>query len=139
MSSKDKHVCLIIPPSPFLLDERVIMHIGILKVAAALEEKGWSIDCLDLAGIDNYYDVLDKYLEHNPTFKCGITATTPQMPFAMNIARHLKEKNADIKIVLGGTHVSLMHSAKKKEDKKGIIGRASIDIEKLKEIFDALV
>jgi len=139
MSSKDKHVCLIIPPSPFLLDERVIMHIGILKVAAALEEKGWSIDCLDLAGIDNYYDVLDKYLEHNPTFKCGITATTPQMPFAMNIARHLKEKNADIKIVLGGTHVSLMHSAKKKEDKKGIIGRASIDIEKLKEVFDALV
>ena len=30
-------ICLITPPSPFLLDERVFMHIGILKVASSLE------------------------------------------------------------------------------------------------------
>ena len=30
-------ICLIIPPSPFLLDERVFMHIGILKVASSTQ------------------------------------------------------------------------------------------------------
>ena len=32
-------VCLIIPPSIFLLDERVFMTLGILKVAAVLEQR----------------------------------------------------------------------------------------------------
>ena len=32
-----ENICLVTPPSPFLLDERVFMHIGILKVASSLE------------------------------------------------------------------------------------------------------
>jgi len=43
----DKNICLITPPSPFLLDERVFMHIGILKVAATLEAHGYIINFLD--------------------------------------------------------------------------------------------
>ena len=52
-------ICLITPPSPFLLDERVFMHIGVLKIAAVLEQEGHKVDFLDLSGIDNYLDVLD--------------------------------------------------------------------------------
>ena len=33
-------ICLITPPSIFLLDERVFMTLGILKVAAVLEQAG---------------------------------------------------------------------------------------------------
>jgi anaerobic magnesium-protoporphyrin IX monomethyl ester cyclase len=139
MSLKDNKICLIIPPSPFLLDERVIMHIGVLKVAASLEAKGYRLDCLDLAGVDDYYALLTKYLEENDTVVFGLTATTPQMPHAMKIAEHLKEKKPNIKIILGGTHVSLMNSARKKEEKKGTPGRATVDIEKLKSVFDTLV
>src|SRR5690349_16855273 len=32
-----RSVCLIIPPSAFLLDERVFVSLGVLKVAASLE------------------------------------------------------------------------------------------------------
>ena len=32
----NERICLIIPPSPFLLDERVFMSLGILKIAAVL-------------------------------------------------------------------------------------------------------
>ncbi len=32
-------ICLIIPPSPFLLDERVFVQLGILKIASVLEQK----------------------------------------------------------------------------------------------------
>jgi hypothetical protein len=58
-----KNICLITPPSPFLLDERVFMHIGILKVASALEQRGYKVDFLDLSGVNNYLNVLDDYLE----------------------------------------------------------------------------
>ena len=37
-------ICLITPPSPFLLDERGFLHIGILKVAAVLERENYSRD-----------------------------------------------------------------------------------------------
>ena len=50
-------ICLITPPSVFLLDERVFMNLGILKVAAVLEKRGHSIEFLDLSGIQNYEDV----------------------------------------------------------------------------------
>ena len=137
MLSENKHICLITPPSPFLLDERVFLHIGILKVGASLEEEGYKIDFLDLAGVENYYDVLGAYLKaHSHTKVFGITATTPQIPYAMKIAQYIKEKGEDTKIILGGTHVSLMHSAKKKEKSAG---RASQDINKLQEVFDVLV
>tara|TARA_Y100000310_G_scaffold328021_1_gene395354 strand:+ start:31 stop:174 length:144 start_codon:yes stop_codon:yes gene_type:complete len=32
-------ICLITPPSPFLLDERVFLYLGILKVASSLESE----------------------------------------------------------------------------------------------------
>jgi anaerobic magnesium-protoporphyrin IX monomethyl ester cyclase len=46
-------VCLIIPPSIFLLDERVFMTLGILKIAAVLERAGIEVEMLDLSGVEN--------------------------------------------------------------------------------------
>ena len=37
-------ICLLIPPSLFLLDERVFMSLGILKVAAVLEQEGVGVE-----------------------------------------------------------------------------------------------
>jgi len=130
-------ICLITPPSPFLLDERVFMHIGILKVAAALESKGYKIDFLDLAGVENCYDVLEAYTNKHPTVKTfGLTATTPQVPSAFKIATHIREFSPGAKIILGGTHPSLMHSAMKKEKTPG---RATKDIQALLDNFDVIV
>ena len=47
-------ICLIIPPSLFLLDERVFMTLGILKVASVLERAGIAVEMLDLSGVENY-------------------------------------------------------------------------------------
>ena len=137
---KGKNICLITPPSPFLLDERVFMHIGLLKVAAVLEEQGYEVNFLDLSGIANYLDVLDDYLAlkgHSMVF--GVTATTPQVPYAVKIGKHMREK-AD-KLILGGPHVTLMNAASKKEKRNNLIGsnRATRDMEQLSEIFDVLV
>ena len=133
-------ICLITPPSPFLLDERVFMHIGVLKVAAALEQKGHKVDFLDLSGVDNYLDVLDDYLSiDNSATVVGVTATTPQVPYAVKIANHIFGKVQ--KTILGGPHVTLMHAASKREKKKNLVGsdRATKDVQKLSEVFDVLV
>tara|TARA_R110002020_G_scaffold163895_5_gene350127 strand:+ start:3854 stop:5323 length:1470 start_codon:yes stop_codon:yes gene_type:complete len=130
-------LCLITPPSPFLLDERVFMHIGILKVASALESKGHKIDFLDLAGVEECEEVIKTYVKQNPevvTF--GLTATTPQIPASVKISKYIRKYAPLSKIILGGTHPSLMHSAMKKE--KGS-GRATEDIAALQTHFDVLV
>ena len=64
-TNNKKHICLVTPPSPFLLDERVFLHLGVLKVASSLEQRGYKVDFIDLSGITNYLDVINSYLEMN--------------------------------------------------------------------------
>ena len=136
-------VCLIIPRSPFLLDERVFMHLGILKVAAMLESKGYKVDMLDLSGVENDEEVLADYLRMEERANVfGLTATTPQIPEAVRISKFLKKNKTNVeKIILGGPHVTLMHTASKRETYSGLsdANRATKDIESLLTYFDVLV
>ena len=92
---------------------------------------------LDLAGVENCYEVLDIYLAENPEVSTfGMTATTPQIPYAFRISKHIRKMSPNAKTLLGGTHCSLMHSAMKKEKEPG---RASRDIEALLQYFDVIV
>ena len=116
------------------------MHIGILKVASALEAKGYKIDFLDFAAVENFNDALAAYISSNSDVKTfGVTATTPQIPYAFNISQYIKKKLPDSKVILGGTHPSLMYAARKNEKKNGLIGRATNHINVLLNNFDILV
>ena len=134
----DEKICLIISPSPFLLDERVFMSLGILTVAASLEERGYKVDMLDLSGIKNYLEVVDNYISLNPNVSTyGITSTTPQIPLAVKINNVIKK--AGKRVIAGGPHFTLINAAHKKEKKKGLQGRATRALERLKETFDTIV
>jgi len=138
-----KNICLITPPSPFLLDERVFLHLGVLKVAAVLETEGYQVNFIDLSGIKNFLDVIDNYIELNKNEKelvFGITATTPQVPYSVQICELIKSKK-NCKVILGGPHCTLMHTASKREKINGLnlSDRATKDIERLGNIFDVLV
>ena len=101
-------------PSPFLLDERVFMSLGILTVAAALEEKGYPVDMIDLSGIKNYLEVMENYISLNPDVSTYcITSTTPQIPLAVKINDVIKK--AGKRVIAGGPHFTLINSACKKE------------------------
>ena len=73
-------VTLVTPPSIFLLDERVFVNLGILKVAAVLEREGIFVEHLDLSGTENYLEALDVHLRAASPGVIGITTTTPQLP-----------------------------------------------------------
>lgn len=117
------------------------MHIGILKVAASLESKGYNIDFLDLSGIENYLDVIEDYCKNHKTTTYGLTASTPQVPFAVKICKKIKKLDNKRKVILGGPHVTLMNTACKRETKRGLdkSDRATKDISNLISIFDVLV
>jgi radical SAM superfamily enzyme YgiQ (UPF0313 family) len=138
MDSKEP-VCLIIPPSVFLLDERVFVNLGILKIAAVLEQTGYEVDILDFSGIKNYVDALKSHLLTTTSTVFGITATTPQMPQITRIISLLQIYKPLSKIILGGPHVSLVQTAADLERSKRVFGRASKELLKLQDSVDILV
>lgn len=90
------------------MDQRVFPSLGILKVGAVLERAGHQIDHLDLSGVSNYLDVLAQY-KGATTF--AITATSPQMPAAMEIGWLLR--CGGMKTILGGPHPTLAFAGSK--------------------------
>src|SRR5436190_2886427 len=118
-------VCLVIAPSGFLLDERVFMSLGILRVAAVLEQRGIPVELLDLSGIENYEEVVRLHASSSTAVQYGITATTPQMPAAVKVASAIKSVRPNAVTILGGPHITLVSSAVKRERHAEVSGRAT--------------
>jgi radical SAM superfamily enzyme YgiQ (UPF0313 family) len=132
-------ICLVTPPSAFLLDERVFMTLGILRVASALEAAGRVVEMVDLSGVENYVAAVQAHAAQSRARVFGLTATTPQLPAAARIANAIRVVRPDARLVLGGPHVTLVHAAasrERREQRQGRGHRALLDLEAL---FDVLV
>jgi len=133
-------ICLIIPPSSFLLDSRVFPFLGILRIAAVLEQAGIAIEVLDLSGIKNFTTVISDYVHSRSNVNIfAITATTPQMPAVSEIVSVIHREQSVAKIILGGPHITLVNSAYKNEIAQKIVGRATHAMARAKKDFDVLV
>ena len=96
------NLLLVNPPSPFLLDEKVFPPLGIMKVAADFDAP-----ILDLAGEKDYLETLSVELDLAGGYThVGVGATTPQLPFAVEIARRVREISP-AKVILGGSHATV--------------------------------
>lgn len=123
----------IIPPSPFLLDERVFMSLGILKVAAVVRARGIACRVMDLSGVRNFMDVVEDVASDAPKGSLfAITATTPQFPAVYQISNRLRQLKH--KVILGGPHPTLVMSAHKRG-----VPRAFGHAERVVECSDTLV
>ena len=138
--SASSPVSLVIPPSPFLADERVFPFIGVLKVASVLEAAGVPVDILDCSGYANYQDLLLEYLDqHRDMDWFGITATTPQLPNAVELLHTIREQRPQARVTVGGPHATLTTAAWKMDQEKGLRGRGSIAYDQLTSLFDCVV
>jgi radical SAM superfamily enzyme YgiQ (UPF0313 family)/intein/homing endonuclease len=132
-------IVMVIPPSLFLLDERVFMSLGILRVAASLESAGHRVEMLDLSGVENFEEVAALHAASTTASAVCITVTTPQLPAAVKIVAAIRRAASHLKIIAGGPHITLVHSAVKLERKSSRVGRAHRALDKLQQIFDVLV
>ena len=110
-----------------VIDERVFMSLGILKVGAVLEQAGHEVDHLDLSGVKNYVEVASRYSGNPDVF--AYTATTPQLPAAIETRNALGGR-----AILGGPHATLVHAAARKGSE-----RAKRALAELIELFGTVV
>ena len=115
------------------------MSLGILKVAAVLEQAGVEVEMLDLSGVEDFEQVLKSYLVNSDIDCFGLTATTPQMPAATKLLNQIRSIKPTARVILGGPHVTLIHSAYKYEIKHRRVGRAQKAFRQIEEMYDVLV
>ncbi len=132
-------ICLVTPPSAFLLDERVFMTLGILRVAAVLEQHNHRVELVDLSGVENYADAIRDHALQSPASVFGITAVTPQLPAAATICRAIREARPNARIILGGPHATMVHAAARREEREGRVGRGIKALRDLHSLFDVVV
>lgn len=99
-------VCLIVPDSPFLLDSKVFPNLGVLQVAAALEDFGHEVSVLDLSGETDQVEKVHGAVSDFDIF--GITSTTPQFPKAVEALRAIRDIDPTKRVIIGGPHPTMM-------------------------------
>ncbi len=95
---------LIIPPSPYLINPRALMSLGVLYVAGYIESRGDKCVVIDLAGIDDYINYTINELKKIKFSNVGISATSGQACYTIKIAKAIKQEFPDVKIIGGGPH-----------------------------------
>jgi radical SAM superfamily enzyme YgiQ (UPF0313 family) len=79
---------------------------GLALLAAVCREKNYSVGLVDAAclGMD-FEQAADKILSYHPKY-VGVTAVTISLFNAMDLIKSLRSKNPDIKIIIGGPHIT---------------------------------
>jgi len=115
------------------VDERVFPALGILKVAAAARQQGYPVEHLDLNGVRNAVEVAGNHAQNTEAQVFAITATTPQLPAATQIAQILHLAQPECRVILGGPHSTLTLAALKHST------RATAAMAQLEQDFDVVV
>jgi anaerobic magnesium-protoporphyrin IX monomethyl ester cyclase len=80
--------------------------IGLALIAAILEKAGYAVGLLDANALQLKPEDVIKAVSDADIV--GITGMTPTIGTALSIARYLKKDRQNIKIILGGPHVTLL-------------------------------
>lgn len=91
-------IVLINPPSPFLIDDKVFLPLGILYISSYLKKYGYHPEVIDLTG--------NEKLPYFDADIIGITSVTPQYTEALKIVGELRVRNMDSLMVIGGPHAT---------------------------------
>jgi anaerobic magnesium-protoporphyrin IX monomethyl ester cyclase len=97
-----KSICLILPPSPWLISDTDLPFLGPLYLSSYLKDKGFDVTVMDLSG-ENLSDWWPK--EHFDVW--GITGTSPNFPQMKIIAGRIKTVDPKALIVAGGAHATM--------------------------------
>ncbi|MBN2421478.1 radical SAM protein [Candidatus Woesearchaeota archaeon] len=82
--------------------------IGIMYLAAVLKQNNYDVEILDAEASNlNLQETLKEIRRINPDI-LGMTCTTPLYNAALIIAKDLRKDNKQMKIVLGGPHISAL-------------------------------
>ena len=102
-------VMLIFPPSKFVLKDKLgitSIPLGLAYLASFLEKDNHEVRIIDSATLSyKIEDIKNRIEEFNPQL-VGVTATTSSIYDAYDVAKLTKSLNPEIKVVIGGPHVT---------------------------------
>ena len=115
-------------------------HLGLCSLAAVTEREGYRTSILDTVALQlSNQQILDEIKKAGPRY-IGISAMTHTIGSAAHIARNIKQLNNNIKIILGGVHIT---AAAEETFRKypgcfdvGVIGEGEITIIELLRVFE---
>ena len=117
-------ISLVIPPSPFLGDQKRNPPLGIMYIASYLEQNNYDVKLTDLRDLNK-----DEWIRHIPEGDIyGITATTPEYPHALEIAKQIRKRQSKTIITLGGVHASAEPQKVSRVFDKVVIGEGEYSI-----------
>lgn len=93
-----KKINLIIPPSPYLIDDLVFPNLGTLYLSAVLKQHNYDVSVIDLHGYKDWQQELAKHTGD----LWGISCVTPEFPLAVQILKEIKTLNPYTHVVIGG-------------------------------------
>lgn len=102
VKNSDLRIELLIPANPYLGDDKRNPPLGLLYIASIADEKGYSVKITDLRS--RRLEELPGLIGNADIY--GVTASTPDYPMALEIARIAKSKNSSSWTVLGGIHAT---------------------------------
>lgn len=137
-------ITLVVPPSGFQLDERVYPMLGVLKVAAVLREAGHAVDVMDRSAkplkpgmaftTTSIMGTIQHIYKLGKSDVYGISATMPQMPAAVALAKEIREHVPQARVILGGAHVTMVNAAARQG-----VARSQEMLDQLRGVFDTIV
>jgi len=94
-------ICLVRCRSEFLIDDRVYPPLGLMAVGAGLKQSGHDVVIHDgdLADIPVGYDAY------------GLGPTAPEYPYALVAKNLIKQRDDQVRLVLGGPHATLNYAS----------------------------
>jgi len=101
------------------------MPLGILKVAACLEQRGIPVELLDLSGVTNYEETLRVYLQSSDAQVFGLTSNDAAISSNLRHCSTHQDDQTRCAVLLGGPHVSMVNAAYRRERQLGASGRAT--------------
>jgi radical SAM superfamily enzyme YgiQ (UPF0313 family) len=81
---------------------------GLMVLSAVLEREGYKADIIDAFALNLDLPEIASMIDPG-TSLIGITSTTVEIEDAKNIARYLRERFPDKKIIMGGVHPTIFH------------------------------
>lgn len=100
---KKETVTFINPPSPFLINDRVFVPLGILYVASVLKGKGYPVKFLDLSKTPYWQQMVANI---DSRYVCT-TGTTPHYSILKEISAIVRCTSPGSKLIVGGPHATI--------------------------------
>jgi anaerobic magnesium-protoporphyrin IX monomethyl ester cyclase len=97
------------------------LPLGLAYIGAVLLESGYSVSALDLNKSKSALEVYKKSIQADTPQIIGISALTETYLNSLKMARIAKKINAEIKIVIGGPHASVLYKEIAQEDDVDIV------------------